>query len=83
MGKAAALRVSLYAKADTSKPVQGTLQARLYLKTGPDWLWHTTEALEGNPGFSPVFMDAWVAVESPVGAFYSAQKPLGRPRGNR
>lgn len=77
MGPATALRVSLYAKPDTSRPVQGTLQARLFLKTGPDWLWHTTEALDGNPGFSTVFMDTWAMLESPVTTFYSAQTVPG------
>lgn len=77
MAQATSIRVSLYAKPDTSKSNPGTLQARLFLKTGPDWLWHTTEALDGNTAFATLFMDTWVALESPVSSFYSAQTVPG------
>ncbi|MDQ3003705.1 MAG: hypothetical protein M3Y08_20905 [Fibrobacterota bacterium] len=72
ISKAKAIRVSL--SATQRAPYQsGTLQARIFLKTGPNWLWHTTEDLDGNTGMTIIYDDSWTLIESPVENFYSGQ----------
>lgn len=71
MTKAKRISVSVRA-VQADPPGFAWLQARIYLKTGPAWLWHTTEGLEGKEGMTNILDTGWITIERDVGDFYAA-----------
>ena len=57
--------------------VQAAASRRAVGPSDADWLWHTTEAAEGNVAFTDLYAGSWVALESPVEAFRSAPDARG------